>query len=147
MTYETIITKEIEEPFLINDFACMFKFLTSNYKARDEEQVILMTLGEQLHLIKSHVVYIGNASKTAVDARDVMYKAITDKAKHIIIAYIRSSNTDLLRPRDEDYANAGRIYRAAKIMGFKVISQIIISGNGYTTFKHDHNSPNDMIDD
>jgi DNA repair protein RadC len=147
MTYETVITKEMEEPVHFNGLYDIFAFLTSNYKARDEEQVILITLGESYRLIKSHIIYIGGITETAIDMRDVMYKALMDKAQYIVMGYIRSSKTELMRPRSEDYANAEKIYKAAKTIGFTVMAQIIVSGNGYTTIRNDQNSSIDMIDD
>jgi DNA repair protein RadC len=145
MTYETIVKREIKAPFVMNDLADMYEFLTSKYKKRDEEQVVLITLGEAYHFINSHLVYLGGFSETALDIKDVMCKAITDKAKHIIIGYIRSAKTDLLSPNNKDYTNAERIFKSAKILELKVMAQLIIGSHGYTTITHDHNSPNDLI--
>jgi DNA repair protein RadC len=144
MTYETIVTKENAAAIIIENATEVYRFISLNYNEREQEQMLLMTLGEEYHLKNVYLIHIGKVIKNTMDIKDIFYKTIMDKAKHIIICYLRPSSSDLLRPSGDDYSNAEKIFRATKIINTDVLYQLIIGNTGFTEIKHDDNDDMDM---
>jgi DNA repair protein RadC len=137
--------KESKESVIMSNIAEVYRFVTAKYKEREQQQIILMTLGDSYHLKNSYLIHLGNVKDNAFDIKDICYKAITDKARYIIVCYIRPSSSDSLVPMDGDMPNAEAVFRAAKLINTKVAYQIIISNMGFTEIKNDFNDDPGMI--
>jgi DNA repair protein RadC len=142
MTYETIITKELKEketPAICNPTE-IYRFISLRYKKREQPQMLLFTLGESFIFKNVYIIHTGKVKSDTLDIMDIMLKAIKDKAEYISICYIRPSSSGLLRPSNDDYDNAGKIFQAAKIMNITVLNQVIVGDSGYTEIKRDGNN-------
>jgi DNA repair protein RadC len=144
MTYETIVTKESDRPVIIDGTIEIYRYVSNYYKSREQGQVILMTLGESFHLKNVYLMHVGNVTEKTLDIKDICLKAITDKAKYIVICHIRPNSSDMLRPTGEDYSIAEKIFRAVKLIDTKVLYNVIIGDTGYTEIKNDHNDDEEM---
>jgi DNA repair protein RadC len=145
MTYETVIIKESKESVAMVNIVEVYRFVTAKYKQREQQQIIIMTLGELYHLKNSYLIHLGNVKGKALDIKDICYKIIKDNARYIIVCYIRPLSSDSLMPTEDDMSNAATIFKAAKLINTHVAYQIIISDIGFTDIKTDFNDGKDMV--
>lgn len=103
------------------------------YKNKQQEYFITITLDGANHIIETRVVSIGTLNRSLIHPREVFADAITDRAASIIIAHNHPSG--LLEVSHEDKLITKRLKESAKLLGIELLDHLIISKNGYFSMK------------
>jgi DNA repair protein RadC len=103
------------------------------YKNKQQEYFLTITLDGANHIIQTRVVSIGTLNRSLIHPREVFADAITDRCASIIIAHNHPSG--LLEASQEDIMITLRLQESAKLLGIELLDHIIISKNGYISMK------------
>jgi len=106
------------------------------YTTRQQEYFLTITLDGANHIIQKREVFIGTLNQSLVHPREVFADAITDRAASIIIAHNHPSG--VLNPSVEDEQITARLKEVSKIVGIELLDHVIISKEGYFSFKDNH---------
>lgn len=103
-----------------------------HYRHMEQEHFIVLNLGGNHNVIRSHVISIGTVNRSIVHPREVFRKAIKDNAVAVMLVHNHpSGNTE---PSKEDMEVTNRIADSGDIIGISVLDHIIISETGYYSF-------------
>ena len=134
MTYDIISTRKCKKTIKIRNPNDIFTFLRRYARSR-QEYFLVVTLNGNHEVISIRISTIGLANKTVIHPREVLYHAIQDNAIAIVIAHNHpSGNTS---PSSEDDEITERLVEACKIMGIHFLDHLIISKNGYYSYRQD----------
>jgi DNA repair protein RadC len=100
---------------------------------KKQEHFITITLDGASHIIEKRVVFIGTLNQSLVHPREVFADAISDRAASIIIAHNHPSGQ--LKPSYEDEAVTRRLKEVSKIVGIELLDHVIVSKEGFYSFK------------
>lgn len=103
------------------------------YKNKQQEYFLTITLDGANHIIQTRVVSIGTLNRSLIHPREVFADAITDRCASIIIAHNHPSG--LLEASQEDIMITLRLQESTKLLGIELLDHIIISKNGYLSMK------------
>lgn len=103
------------------------------FKDKLQEHFMVIYLDGANVVIESRVISIGTLNQSLVHPREVFSPAIEKRAASIIIAHNHPSG--VLKPSREDLKVTERLKECAKILGIEMLDHIIISVNGYLSFK------------
>jgi DNA repair protein RadC len=103
------------------------------YKNKQQEYFLTITLDGANHIIQTRVISIGTLNRSLIHPREVFADAITDRCASIIIAHNHPSG--LLEASQEDILVTSRLQESAKLLGIELLDHIIISKNGYLSMK------------
>lgn len=132
MTYEIVSERTIKYSVKITNPYDIYK-ATLRYAKAKKEQFIIITLNDQIEILSIVIVSIGLVNRTLIHPREVFIKAIKDMATGIIICHNHPSGN--LDPSFEDRETTERLAKAGEIIGIPVLDHVIISKNGYYSFK------------
>jgi len=107
--------------------------LVEELKERKQEYFLTFTLDGGNNLIRERTVFIGTLNQSLVHPREVFADAITDRAASILFVHNHPSGN--LTPSREDKLITERLIKTGDIVGINVLDHIIISKNGYFSFK------------
>lgn len=105
-----------------------------HYASRSQEHLIVIALNGAHEVIYTEVVTIGLVNMTVVHPREVFANAIKNRATGIILSHNHPSGIHE-EASQEDITITKRIRNAGMILGIGLIDHIIISENGYMSFK------------
>lgn len=107
--------------------------LVQHYALENQEHFLCISLTGANEIIKIRVITIGILNSTLIHPREIFAEAIKDRSASIILCHNHpSGNTE---PSFEDVALTERIVKVADVIGIKVLDHIIISRNGYYSFR------------
>jgi DNA repair protein RadC len=112
----------------LNVFECLKEF-----RDKKKEHFIVLHLNTQNEIIKREIVSIGSLNASLVHAREVFRSAIIAECAAILICHNHPSGS--LEPSAEDLSVTRRLTDAGKILGVEVTDHVIISQNGYYSFR------------
>ncbi len=98
-----------------------------------KEHFITFYLDTRNQEIKREVISIGLLNASLVHPREVFEPAIKHLAAQIILAHNHPSGDS--EPSEDDLGINKRLVEAGKILGIEVIDHIIVTKNGYLSFK------------
>ena len=98
-----------------------------------KEHFIIFYLDSRNQEIKREVISIGSLNTSVVHPREVFEPAVRNYAAHIIVAHNHPSGEP--NPSKDDLALTERLLEAGKILGIEVLDHIIVSRNGFLSFK------------
>jgi DNA repair protein RadC len=98
-----------------------------------KEHFIIFYLDTRNQEIKREIISIGSLNASLVHPREVFEPAIKHLAAQVILAHNHPSGT--LEPSEDDLAVNKRLVEAGKILGIEVIDHIIVTKDGYLSFK------------
>jgi DNA repair protein RadC len=98
-----------------------------------KEHFIILFLDTRNQEIKKDIISIGSLNASLVHPREVFEPAVRNTAAQLIIAHNHPSGDT--NPSTEDIHITQRLVEAGKIMGIEVTDHVIISRNGYFSFK------------
>jgi len=98
-----------------------------------KEHFIIFYLDSRNQEIKREVISIGSLNTSVVHPREVFEPAVRNYAAHIIVAHNHPSGEP--DPSKDDLALTERLLEAGKILGIEVLDHIIVSRNGFLSFK------------
>lgn len=105
------------------------------YKNKKQEYFIMISLDGANHIIKKRVISIGILNQSLVHPREVFSPALKDRAASIIIAHNHPSG--VLKASNEDINITNRLKECGKLLGLEILDHIIITKDGYLSFKEE----------
>ena len=109
--------------------------LLQEYKNKQQEYFITITLDGANHLIEKRVISIGTLNQSLVHPREVFTDAIGDRAASIIIAHNHPSGQ--LKASHEDILITKRLHESAKLLGIELLDHVIFTKDGFLSFKEE----------
>ncbi len=118
-------SKELTDPKKV------YQLIKSKLKDYHKEHFYVIVLNSRNHSITE--VSVGNLDASIVHPREVFEEAIKNKAAFVIFVHNHPSGDP--EPSEDDLKITKRLVEAGKIMGIEVNDHIIITKNGFFSFK------------
>lgn len=108
-------------------------FFEAEMKHLNKEKFIVAFLNTK-HMVTSYeVISVGSLNASIVHPREVYNRAIKKSAAFIILVHNHPSGNPA--PSEEDKVVTERLKQVGIVVGIKVLDHIIVSDNGYYSFK------------
>lgn len=107
--------------------------IRASIKDKAKEHFKLILLNTRNKIIDISTVSVGFLNTSIVHPREVFKDAIKHNAYSVVLAHNHPSGDT--EPSEDDLTITKRLKEAGKILGIEVIDHIIISKNGYLSFK------------
>ncbi len=107
--------------------------LMSEYLSSKKECLIVFILNSRNILISKELVSIGTVNEAMLHPREVYELAIKSNATAIIISHNHPSGD--YEPSREDCEMTKTLVKAGEILGIKLLDHVIVSTNGFYSFK------------
>lgn len=105
----------------------------SPYRNAKKEHFFVFYLDTKNQEIKSELITVGILNASLVHPREVFEPAVKHLAAQIIVAHNHPSG--VLEPSQDDIELTQRLVQAGEILGIEVLDHVIISKEGYYSFK------------
>jgi len=102
---------------------------------KKQEYFMCISLNGGNRVLSSRIVTIGIADQALVHPREVFTEAVRERAANVIVAHNHPSNG--LYPSEEDISTTKNLVRAGEILGIGFLDHIIISIDGYFSFREE----------
>lgn len=119
--------------FDIKDPQSVVKAIRASIKDKAKEHFKLILLNPRNKIIGISTISIGTLNASLVHPREVFKDAIMHNAYSVVIAHNHPSGDS--EPSEDDLMITKRLVEAGKILDIKVTDHIIITKNGYFSFK------------
>lgn len=100
---------------------------------KKQEYLVCVTLNGACEVIDQRIITMGLVDTNQVHPREVFADAISDRASSIILAHNHPSG--VLEASPDDMETTRRLIEAGKILGIEVLDHIVVSRDGYFSFK------------
>jgi len=117
----------------LNSPQAVADYLREKLGRENKEYFVVLSLDSRNNLIKISDVSIGILNANLVHPREVFEEAILVHAAQVILAHNHPSGD--LEPSEEDLMITKRLVEAGKILGIEVIDHLIVSKEGFLSFK------------
>jgi DNA repair protein RadC len=117
----------------IKNLQSVVKALQAKIKDKAKEHFKLILLNTRNKIIGISTVSIGTLDSSLVYPREVFKEAIAHNAYSVILAHNHPSGDP--EPSEDDMTITSRLIEAGKILGIEVTDHVIISKNGFFSFK------------
>lgn len=107
--------------------------LISHITDKKQEYFLSISLNGANEVIGNRVVTVGLLNTNQVHPREVFADAISDRAAGVILAHNHPSG--ILAPSPDDITATQQLVDAGNIIGISVLDHIIVTKNGYLSFK------------
>lgn len=104
-----------------------------HFTIEQKEHFLCITLNGAHELKKINVISVGTINKTLVHPREVFYEAVTQRASGIICCHNHPYGPCI--PSEADLQTTEILRKASEIMSINFLDHIIISKEGYFSFK------------
>jgi len=104
-----------------------------DYRNHKQEHFVVFYLDSRNGEIASLVVSIGTLNASIIHPREVFEPAIAHSAAQIIIAHNHPSGDP--EPSEDDIMITKRLSEAGKIIGIEIVDHVVVSHNGWVSFK------------
>ena len=136
--YQLLAAFELARRHLIKDTIKITKAedvlpLLTDIASKQQEYFVCISLNGANEVIEKRVVTIGLLNHSQVHPREVFADVIADRAASVIFAHNHPSGE--LNPSDADLKIHEQLIQAAKILGIRVLDQIIVTRKGYLSFQ------------
>lgn len=108
-----------------------YQLIKSKLKDYAREHFYVIALNSRNHSITE--VSVGSLDASIVHPREVFSEAIKNKAASVIFAHNHPSGDT--EPSENDLIITKRLIEAGKILGIEIIDHIIVTKNGFLSFK------------
>ena len=129
--------REDLEPEMINfdikSPESVVKAIRASIKDKAKEHFKLILLNPRNKIIGISTISIGTLNASLVHPREVFKDAIVHSAASVVLAHNHPSGDP--DPSEDDVTITKRLIEAGKILGIEVIDHIIITKNGFFSFK------------
>ncbi|WP_419777747.1 JAB domain-containing protein [Malaciobacter marinus] len=129
---ETKVNYQSQENRVISCSSDVYEEI-KEYAVCEQEHFITIYLDGANRIIETRVNFIGTLNQSLVHPRDIFRTAVRLNVASIIIVHNHPSN--ILRPSEEDLNVTQRIKESGQVLGIDLLDHIIISSNGYYSFK------------
>ncbi len=103
------------------------------WRGLKKEHFIVLYLDTKNQEIKKHIVSIGTLNFSVVHPREVFEEAVKNLAAGIIVSHNHPSGC--VNPSQEDIKLTKRLAEAGRILGIELLDHVIVSNEGYFSFK------------
>jgi DNA repair protein RadC len=136
--YQLIAAFELARRHLIKETTKITKAedvlpLLTDIASKQQEYFVCISLNGANEVIEKRVVTIGLLNHSQVHPREVFADVIADRAASVIFAHNHPSGE--LKPSDADLKIHEQLIQAAKILGIRVLDQVIVTKKGYCSFQ------------
>ncbi len=107
--------------------------LVSDIAGKQQEYFVCISLNGANEVIEKRVVTIGLLDKSPVHPREVFADVIVDRAAAVIFAHNHPSGE--LQPSDADIRMHEQLTEAGKILGIRVMDNVIVTSKGHYSFQ------------
>jgi DNA repair protein RadC len=107
--------------------------LLTDIASKQQEYFVCISLNGANEVIEKRVVTIGLLNHSQVHPREVFADVIADRAASVIFAHNHPSGE--LQPSEADLKIHEQLIQAAKILGIRVLDQIIVTKRGHCSFQ------------
>lgn len=119
--------------FDIKNPQSVVKAISASIKDKAKEHFKLILLNARNKILGISTISIGSLNASIVHPREVFKDAIMHNAYSVVLAHNHPSGDP--EPSEDDLAMTRRLIETGKILGIEVIDHIIITKNGYFSFK------------
>ena len=84
-------------------------------------------------MISCKILTTGTSNQTLISSKDIVLWAIREEASGIIVAH--NHPTGICEPSTDDKISTEQLKKAAKLMDINLIDHLIITEDGYFSFK------------
>ena len=130
---ERLAREQISKKITMNSSTAVADYLQKSIGLEKKEHFVMMSIDSQNNLIKISDISVGSLNASIVHPREVFKEAIQASAAQIIIAHNHPSGNPEASP--EDVALTRRLEEAAKIFGIELLDHIIVTRDGFSSFK------------
>lgn len=109
------------------------KQVLNEYIQEDREAFATILLDTKLKPIGHYVVSTGTLNQSLIHPREVFKKAIVASANNIVLLHNHPSGDT--SPSKEDELITKRLAEVGKIVGIEVLDHLIVSSDGFYSFK------------
>ncbi|MBI9014259.1 MAG: DNA repair protein RadC [Clostridiales bacterium] len=117
----------------INSPKTVVEYFQEELRHLNKEKFIVVFLNTKNLITSYEVVSVGSLSASIVHPREVFNRAIKKSAASIILIHNHPSGNPT--PSREDEAITKRLCNVGEVVGIKILDHIIISEDGYFSFK------------
>ena len=110
----------------------VYKNLTE-YKDKDKEHFVLLTLDIASRIINTHLISIGTINQSIVHPREVFRPAIADNAAGIIVAHNHPSGE--LEASQQDLDITKRLRECGTLIGIELLDHVILTSDDYLSLR------------
>ena len=107
--------------------------LLADIAGKQQEHFLCISLNGANEVIEKRTVTIGLLDRSQVHPREVFADVIADRAAAVIFAHNHPSGE--LKPSNADLKIHEQLSQAAKILGIRILDQIIVTRKGYYSFQ------------
>ena len=119
--------------FDIKDPQSVVKAIRASIKDKAKEHFKLILLNTRHKVSRISTVSIGTLNSNLVHPREVFKEAISHSTASVVFAHNHPSGDS--EPSEDDLTITKRLVEAGKILGIEVLDHIIITKNGFFSFK------------
>lgn len=117
----------------INCAKDVFNILAPQFFGKKQEILKTVILNKKNDIISIITNYIGNCDKINISLKEILSEPIKQMASSIILVHNHPSGSLKVSLQDKKFTN--NIVEYSEIFDIKVLDHIIISNNGYSSFK------------
>lgn len=110
------------------------EFLKDKFDKR-KESLVAIFLDLSNRVLDYEVVAVGRVNTVFAEPKDILFKAIKLSANGIIISHNHPQGEP--SPSNDDISFTERLKRACELLGFELLDHIILSEEGYFSFKEE----------
>jgi DNA repair protein RadC len=107
--------------------------LVADIASKPQEHFVCISLNGANEVIEKRIVTIGLLDKSPVHPREVFADVIADRAAAVILVHNHPSGD--IQPSEADRRTHDQLSDAAKILGLRVLDNIIVTRKGYFSFQ------------
>ncbi len=130
---ERLAKEKIPKKILLDSFEVVVKYLQKKIGESKKENFYILAIDARNNLINTQEISVGSLTASIVHPREVFKEAIRSSAASIILAHNHPSGDP--EPSEDDLVITKRLTEAGKIMGIEINDHIIVTKNGFFSFK------------
>jgi len=111
----------------------VYNLLKEELGTKKKEHFKILSLTSRNRLISIDDISMGTLTASLADPREIFHPAIKNSAVLIVLAHNHPSGD--LAPSDDDVEITKELVEAGKILGIKIADHVIITKNGFLSFK------------
>lgn len=119
--------------FQIKSLSEMCSYFQSLYTGKQNEQVYIACLNNQMQLIQCALVGNGTCFSASLDLREVVEKPILYHARFVVLAHNHPAS--LSKPSAEDLAATHKLYHLLQSLGITLVDHIVVGIDGARSMK------------
>lgn len=107
--------------------------LLADIASKQQEHFVCISLNGAHEVIEKRIVTIGLVDRSQVHPREIYADVISDRAAAVIFAHNHPSGD--LKPSNSDLKTHEQLTEAGKILGIRIIDDLIVTRKGYYSFQ------------